>query len=325
MAGQSPGSTASCCTPGESDLIIHLLRNGSNLKPTYRKNFAISELTSMTSLAYGIALLTQYLETLNPRNFRCDRTILDRIRSLRFDEPSSNRVINTDLPSDLLEETASSALVTAVTDAAERARLLAELRSQVVVCQKCEHLARFRHQVVFGVGNPQAELMFVGEAPGAEEDLRGEPFVGRAGELLTRILGTMGFKREDVFIANILKCRPDIPAGTPGNRPPTADEMATCIPYLRQQIELIQPKVIVALGGVAMRGLFGRDEPMKNLRGRWHKFGAIPVMATFHPSYILRNQSVEEKRKVWEDMLLVLEKLERPISERQRNFFSAKT
>lgn len=329
MVGQFPGSTANCYTPGELDLIIHLLRNGSNLKLRYRKNFAISELTSMTSLAYGIALLTQHLKTLNPRSFRCDHTIIDRIRSLRFDEPSPNLVINSSTPTESLEETASatasSSMVTVVPDAAERARLLAELRSQVVICQKCEHLARFRHQVVFGVGNPDAELMFVGEAPGAEEDLRGEPFVGRAGELLTRILETMGFKRDDVYIANILKCRPDIPAGTPGNRQPTTAEMATCIPYLRQQIELIQPKVMVALGGVAMRGLFGREEPMKNLRGRWHKFGSIPVMATFHPSYILRNQSVEEKRKVWEDMLMVLERLGRPISERQRNFFSAKT
>ena len=267
--------------------------------------------------------MTQHLKTLNPRSFRCDRTILDRIRSLRFDAPSPNLVV--DPPTELLEETASSPMVTVVPEAAERARLLAELRSEVLGCQKCEHLARFRHQVVFGVGNPEAELMFVGEAPGAEEDLRGEPFVGRAGELLTRILEAMGFKREDVYIANILKCRPDIPAGTAGNRPPTTAEMATCIPYLQKQIELIRPKVIVALGGVAMRGLFGREEPMKNLRGRWHQFGSIPVMATFHPSYILRNQSVEEKRKVWEDMLMVLERLERPISERQRNFFSVKT
>jgi DNA polymerase len=322
MAGRFPGLTANYCTLGESGLIIRLLKNGSNSKPRYRKNFAISDLISMTFLAYGIVLVTQHLKTLDPRSFRCDRTILDRIRSLRFDEPPPDLVM--DSPTELLQETAASPKVTIIPDAAERTRLLAELRSEVLACQKCEHLARFRHQVVFGVGNPEAELMFVGEAPGAEEDLRGEPFVGRAGELLTRILETMGFKREDVYIANILKCRPDIPAGTPGNRPPTTAEMATCIPYLQKQIELIRPKVIVALGGVAMRGLFGREEPMKNLRGRWHQFGSIPVMATFHPSYILRNQSLEEKRKVWEDMLMVLERLERPISERQRNFFSVK-
>jgi uracil-DNA glycosylase len=198
---------------------------------------------------------------------------------------------------------------------------LAELRSVASACTKCPHLAASRHTVVFGVGNPNADLMFVGEAPGADEDLRGEPFVGRAGELLTKIIQTMGFERSEVYIANVLKCRPDMPAGTPGNRQPTEQEMADCLPYLRQQIQLIRPKVIVALGGVAMRGLFGKNEPMKNLRGRWHSFGSVPVMATFHPSYLLRNQALTEKRKVWEDMLLVLERLGRPVTERQRNYF----
>ncbi|MGA8658017.1 MAG: uracil-DNA glycosylase [Chthoniobacterales bacterium] len=199
-----------------------------------------------------------------------------------------------------------------------------ELRAGVLQCTKCPHLVAFRHSVVFGVGNPDAELMFVGEAPGADEDLRGEPFVGRAGELLTRIIQTMGFEREDVYIANVLKCRPDVPAGKSGNRPPTPEEMETCLPYLRNQIELIQPKVLVALGSVAIRGLLGITEPMKSLRGRWLPFGPIPLMVTFHPSYLLRNQALSEKRKVWEDMLQVLERLSRPISERQRNYFLAK-
>jgi uracil-DNA glycosylase len=131
----------------------------------------------------------------------------------------------------------------------------------------------------------------------------------------------MGFRRSDVFIANILKCRPDIPAGAPGNRQPTPEEMETCLPYLRKQIELIRPKVMVALGGVAMRGLFGKTEPMKLMRGRWHTFGSIPVMATYHPSYLLRNQAMSEKRRVWEDMLQVLERLELPVSEKQRSYF----
>jgi DNA polymerase len=198
------------------------------------------------------------------------------------------------------------------------------LREQVLRCQKCPHLVAFRHQVVFGTGNPAAELMFVGEAPGADEDLRGEPFVGRAGELLTRIISTMGFSRQEVYIANVLKCRPDMPPGASGNRAPTPEEMETCLPYLRRQVELIRPQVMVALGATAMRGLFGTSEPMRGLRGRWHDFDGIPVMATFHPSYLLRNQALTEKRKVWEDMLLVLERLNRPISERQRNYFMAK-
>jgi uracil-DNA glycosylase len=199
-----------------------------------------------------------------------------------------------------------------------------ELRSQVLACTKCPNLVAFRHTVVFGVGNPKAELMFVGEAPGADEDLQGEPFVGRAGELLTKIIQTMGYQRSDVYIANVLKCRPDIPPGSPGNRQPTATEMETCLPYLRQQIELIRPKIMVALGGTAMRGLFGTAEPMKQLRGRWHDFDSIPVMATFHPSYLLRNQALSEKRKVWEDMLQVLERLGRQITERQKNYFLAR-
>jgi DNA polymerase len=196
-----------------------------------------------------------------------------------------------------------------------------KLRLTVAACTKCPHLVASRHTVVFGVGNPQADLMFVGEAPGADEDLKGEPFVGRAGELLTRIIQTMGFQRSDVFIANVLKCRPNMPAGVSGNRPPTPEEMETCLPYLRKQIELIEPKIVVALGAVAMRGLFGKTEPMGQMRGRWHTFGSIPVMPTYHPSYLLRAQAISEKRRVWEDMLQVLERLGLPISEKQRNYF----
>jgi uracil-DNA glycosylase family 4 len=199
-----------------------------------------------------------------------------------------------------------------------------ELRTTVLACTKCPNLVAFRHTVVFGVGNPSAELMFVGEAPGADEDRQGEPFVGRAGELLTKIIQTMGFQRSEVYIANVLKCRPDMPAGASGNRQPTPDEMETCLPYLRQQIEHIQPKVMVALGGTAMRGLFGKVEQMKLMRGRWHLFGSIPVMATFHPSYLLRNQALSEKRKVWEDMLQVLDRLGYPVSEKQKNYFLAR-
>jgi DNA polymerase len=174
---------------------------------------------------------------------------------------------------------------------------------------------------VFGVGNPDADLMFVGEAPGVDEDQQGEPFVGRAGQLLTRILKAMNFAREDVYIANILKCRPDTSPGTFGNRPPTPTEMQTCRPYLVEQIEIIQPTVLVALGAVAVEGLLGMRATMRELRGRWHTCNGIPLMITYHPAYLLRNQAPSEKRKVWEDMLQVLERLERPISERQRNYF----
>jgi DNA polymerase len=205
--------------------------------------------------------------------------------------------------------------------APNKADLLAPIQERVRVCTKCPHLACSRTQTVFGVGNPNAELMFIGEAPGADEDKQGEPFVGRAGQLLTRIIETMGFTREEVYIANILKCRPDTLPGSFGNRPPTPREMQTCRPYLVEQIDVIEPKVLVALGAVAVEGLLGIRGTMRELRGRWHSYSGTPLMITYHPAYLLRNQTPSEKRKVWEDMLLVLERLEKPISEKQRNYF----
>ena len=202
-----------------------------------------------------------------------------------------------------------------------KAELLEPIRERVSTCLKCAHLACSRTQTVFGVGNPDANLMFIGEAPGVDEDRQGEPFVGRAGQLLTRILKAMNFAREDVYIANILKCRPDTPSGTFGNRAPTPKEMQTCRPYLVEQIEIIQPKVLVALGAVAVEGLLGMRGTMRELRGRWHAYSGIPLMITYHPAYLLRNLAPSEKRKVWEDMLQVLERLDQPISERQRNYF----
>ena len=202
-----------------------------------------------------------------------------------------------------------------------KAELLEPVRERVRVCTKCAHLACSRTQTVFGVGNPDADLMFIGEAPGVDEDQQGEPFVGRAGQLLTKILRAMNFAREDVYIANILKCRPDTPSGTFGNRAPTPTEMQTCRPYLVEQIEIIQPKVLVALGAVAVEGLLGMRGTMRELRGRWHAYSGIPLMITYHPAYLLRNQAPSEKRKVWEDMLQVLERLDKPITERQRSYF----
>ncbi len=208
----------------------------------------------------------------------------------------------------------------AVADSA-KAAAFAELRSRAMLCVKCPNLAASRKNVVFGVGNPEAELMFVGEAPGADEDVQGEPFVGKAGQLLTKIIQTMGFSRDSVYIANILKCRPDTPDQTSGNRKPTTDEMATCIPYLHEQIDLIKPKVLVALGGTAVEGLLGKTVGIMKLRGPWQTYRNIPLMPTYHPAYLLRNQAMSEKRRVWEDMLAVLEKLGAPISEKQRNYF----
>ncbi len=203
----------------------------------------------------------------------------------------------------------------------DKAAGMARLRARALACEKCPHLVRARTQVVFGVGNIDAELMFVGEAPGADEDAQGEPFVGRAGQLLTQIIKTMGLSRAEVYIANILKCRPDMPPGSSGNRKPTPEEMEMCKPYLLDQIDLIQPKVIVALGGTAVEGLLHSTTGITKLRGTWMEFHGVPVMPTYHPSYLLRNQSLIEKRKVWEDMLQVLERLGKPITEQQRNYF----
>jgi DNA polymerase len=202
----------------------------------------------------------------------------------------------------------------------DKAAAFAALHERALACMKCPHLAASRKNVVFGVGNIDAQLMFVGEAPGADEDAQGEPFVGAAGQLLTKIISATGLSRADVYIANILKCRPDTPGQSYGNRKPTPEEMATCVPYLHEQIDLIQPKVIVALGGVAVEGLLNKSGIMK-LRGHWQMYRGIPLMPTYHPAYLLRNQAMAEKRRVWEDMLAVMEKLGMPISEKQRNYF----
>ena len=245
------------------------------------------------------------------------RTVLDALKQIAPAQRSENfRAPTIDPPS--RDYGAASSAPSSKTNKADK---LAAVQERVRPCTKCPNLASSRTQTVFGVGNPDADIMFVGEAPGADEDAQGEPFVGRAGQLLTKIIKAMGFPREEVYIANVLKCRPDVPAGSFGNRPPTPREMQTCRPYLMEQIDIIKPKVIVALGAVAVEGLLGTRAPMRELRGRWDSFNGTPLMITYHPAYLLRNQSPSEKRKVWEDMMLVLERLEKPITEKQRNYF----
>jgi len=177
-----------------------------------------------------------------------------------------------------------------------------ELRAEIGDCRRCK-LAPGRTQIVFGVGNPEAALMFVGEGPGRDEDRQGEPFVGRAGQLLTEII-TKGMKmrRADVYIANVIKCRP------PENRNPEPDEIAACQPFLHRQIELVRPKVLVALGTFAAQTLLGLRVPISRLRGNWYDYQGIKLMPTLHPAYLLRNPN--DKRLVWEDIKLVLRELE---------------
>ena len=199
---------------------------------------------------------------------------------------------------------------------------MADLRTQALACARCEHLVGSRKQVVFGVGNEAADILFVGEAPGADEDAQGEPFVGAAGQLLTKMLKAMGLTRDGVYIANILKCRPDTPNQRTGNRAPTPKEMETCSDWLHRQIDFIQPKVIVALGKVATGGLLEMDNaPITKMRGTWQTYRGIPLMPTFHPAYLLHQESMQNKRTVWEDLLAVMEKTGLPISDKQRGFF----
>jgi len=172
---------------------------------------------------------------------------------------------------------------------------LKDLRVHIGDCTRCKLHGLGRRQVVFGVGNPEADLMFVGEAPGADEDLQGEPFVGRAGQLLTKIIEAIGLKRSDVYIANVIKCRP------PGNRNPEPDEVATCEPFLSRQVDVIRPKVIVALGSFAAKALLRSDAPISRIRGHVFDYrGGAKLIPTFHPAFLLR--SPERKRDVWEDM-----------------------
>jgi uracil-DNA glycosylase len=182
-----------------------------------------------------------------------------------------------------------------------RAKTLEELRMAIGDCRRCK-LWSGRTHLVFGVGDPKAKLMFIGEGPGRDEDLQGEPFVGRAGQLLTDIITKgMGLRREDVYIANVVKCRP------PENRNPEPDEVGSCEPFLKQQIDLVRPEIIIALGKFAVQTLLQSKAPITKLRGNWHSYHGIKLMPTFHPAYLLRNPG--DKKLVWEDIKKVIKEM----------------
>jgi uracil-DNA glycosylase family 4 len=190
---------------------------------------------------------------------------------------------------------------------AERRLALQTLADEIKSCTRCAELCSTRTQTVFADGNPAAELCFIGEAPGADEDAQGVPFVGAAGQLLNKIIAAMGFKREEVYICNILKCRP------PNNRTPLPNEASNCREFLEKQLALVQPKFIVALGGCAAMNLLQTNVPIGKLRGRFHDFKGIPVLATYHPAFLLPHRSPSKKKDVWEDMKMLLTKMGRPI------------
>jgi DNA polymerase len=185
-------------------------------------------------------------------------------------------------------------------DMQDKGAALKAIRADIGDCTRCR-LHKGRNKLVFGVGNVNADIMFVGEGPGADEDAQGEPFVGRAGQLLNNMISAMGIRREDVYIANVVKCRP------PGNRTPEKDECDTCSPFLMRQIEVIKPKVIVALGAVAAKNLLGVNDSMANLRGRWYDFKGTRLAVTYHPAYLLRDP--RQKKETWKDLQMVMKHL----------------
>ncbi len=182
---------------------------------------------------------------------------------------------------------------------------LRAIREDIGDCTRCVLHKQGRKQIVFGVGNPRADIMFVGEAPGADEDIQGEPFVGRAGQLLNNMISAMGIRREDVYIANIIKCRP------PGNRTPEREECETCSPFLMRQIEVVKPKIIVALGAVAAKTLLGVNDAMVNLRGHIYDFKNTKLAVTYHPAYLLRDP--RQKKEAWKDLQMVMKYLGMPL------------
>ncbi len=201
------------------------------------------------------------------------------------------------------------------------------LRDLVLNHPVCRAHVREGKRIVVGVGDLNAKIFFCGEAPGADEEVQGEPFVGPAGQLLTRMIQGMGLQRDEVYIGNIMNWRPEMPAGPTGeqigNRPPTEEEMNFCLPFLRAQLAIVQPEIIVTLGATAAAGLLGHGafKALGEVRGHWHEFAGLPLMVTYHPSYILRNQSNRSKRQIWEDLLQVMERAALPISDKQRGFF----
>jgi len=209
-----------------------------------------------------------------------------------------SKAVAVPVPEDDLLEVTNPKAETGVTDAVQALRLI---REGLGDCTRCRLSRQGRKQIVFGVGNPKAELMFIGEAPGADEDQQGEPFVGRAGQLLNNMIKAMGLRREDVYIANIIKCRP------PGNRTPERDECETCSPFLMRQIAAIKPKAIVALGAVAAKTLLAINAPMSEFRGRWFDFRGTKLAVTYHPAFLLRDP--RQKKETWKDLQMVMKKL----------------
>ena len=235
------------------------------------------------------------------------RALTDRIRYYNelgiYDFYRRQTKLESEVPLPFVNVAAPETIDTALNN--DPFQLLRSIREDIGDCTRCKLHLQGRKQIVFGVGNPNADLMFIGEAPGADEDTQGEPFVGRSGQLLTNMIKAMGLTREDVYIANIIKCRP------PGNRAPERDECETCSPFLMRQIEAIKPKVLVALGAVAAKTLLAVSASMMELRGRWFDFRGTKLAVTYHPAFLLRDP--RQKKETWKDLQMVMKELGIPI------------
>lgn len=216
---------------------------------------------------------------------------------------------------------AATKLVVEGTDKASR---LESIKRQAAGWAPARALGTLRDIMVFAAGKADAKIMMIGEAPGYHEEKEGQPFVGPAGQKLNDILKAMGVSRDEIYISNLVKFRPALPKQTTNNRKPSPEEMAACLPLVMAEIEIVQPALIIALGGTAAEGLLKLDGSVGNMRGKWHEISNIPARVTYHPSYLLQSGSNEVKRALWEDMLAVMEKLGMPISDKQRGFFLPK-
>lgn len=257
----------------------------------------------MQSLRGWRAAGVTHLPRLSPENLNLFPPEADEAEIAESPEADEAAVTGADQAAKETEDMARKSATTAPkgSRSGDRAAQLAALAAKVAVCVRCKELAATRTQTVFGVGNPHARIMFIGEAPGADEDRTGEPFVGRAGQLLNKIIEACGWKREDLYICNILRCRP------PGNRNPLPEEAANCREYLDGQIEIVDPDFIVCWGSIAAKNLLGTEESIGKLRQKWFRHGRARVLCTYHPSYLLRNPSA--KLPVWEDMKLLMKEV----------------
>ncbi len=209
-------------------------------------------------------------------------------------------------------------LVATGNSAAEK---ISSLKLQVASWAPIRALESLRKTMVFSTGNPSADVMLIGEAPGYDEERIGEPFVGKAGQKLDGILQAMGIARRDAYLTNIVKFRPSMPNQTTNNRKPTREEIEACLPFIHEEVKVVAPKVIIALGNSAAQALLACEDNVENMRGKFYDFSGTPVRVTYHPSYILHNEATSEKRKLWEDMLSVMDHLQMPVRDKQRGFF----